>query len=116
MKIPDSLEEEIEEVMESGKLEELTAVNDKIGVSEYALEMLDEYVYFFRKNFDDDIAKYNREDFVVGLDTANGATSVVAEKVFKALGIKYKIILAAKTSQRPITPMMDFKKSITWKP
>ena len=72
MKIPDSLEEEIEEVMESGKLEELTAVNDKIGVSEYALEMLDEYVYFFRKNFDDDIAKYNREDFVVGLDTANG--------------------------------------------
>ena len=47
--------------MESGKLEELTAVNDKIGVSEYALEMLDEYVYFFRKNFDDDIAKYNRD-------------------------------------------------------
>ena len=92
MKIPDSLEEEIEEVMESGKLEELTAVNDKIGVSEYALEMLDEYVYFFRKNFDDDIAKYNRDDFVVGIDTANGATSVVAEKVFKALGINYKII------------------------
>ena len=26
------------------------------------------------------------------IDTANGATSVVAEKVFKALGIKYKII------------------------
>ena len=87
MKIPDSLEEEIEEIMESGKLEELTAVNDKIGVSEYALDMIDEYVYFFRKNFDDDIAKYNRDDFVVGIDTANGATSVVAEKVFKALGI-----------------------------
>ena len=29
---------------------------------------------------------------MVGIDTANGATSVVAEKVFKALGIKYKII------------------------
>ena len=92
MKIPDSLEEEIEEVMESGKLDKLTAVGDKIGVSEYALDLIDEYVYFFRKNFDDEIEKYNRDDFVVGLDTANGATSEVAEKVFKTLGINYRII------------------------
>ena len=91
-KIPDSLEEEIEEIMDSGKLDELTAVNDKIGISEYALELEDEYVYFFRKIFDDIIEKYNREDFVVGIDTANGATYKVAEKVFKALGINYKII------------------------
>ena len=92
MKIPDTLEEEIEEVMESGKLEELTAVNDKIGVSEYCLDLIDEYVYFFRKNFDDDMEKLVSDDFIVGLDTANGATYKVAEKVFKSLGIKYKII------------------------
>ena len=92
MKIPDSLEEEIEEVMDSGKIDELTAVSSKIGVSEYRQDLLDEYVYFFRKNFDDNFERLNREDFVVGIDTANGATSVVAEKVFKALGIKYKII------------------------
>ena len=91
-KIPDSLEEEIEEVMESGKLEELTAENEKIGVSEYRLDLMDEYVYFFRKNFDDSIEKFNKKDFVVGIDTANGATYKVAEKVFKALGINYKII------------------------
>ena len=91
-KIPDSLEEEIEEIMDSGKLDELTAVNDKIGVSEYALELEDEYVYFFRKIFDDIIEKYNREDFVVGIDTANGATYKVAEKVFTALGINHIII------------------------
>ncbi len=91
-KIPDSLEEEIEEVMESGKLDELTAVNEKIGVSEYCLDLIEEYVYFFRKNFDDNIEKNMDENFVVGLDTANGATSVIAEKVFKTLGIKYKII------------------------
>ena len=83
MKIPDTLEEEIEEVMESGKLEELTAENEKIGVSEYCLDLIDEYVYFFRKNFDDDIEKYNRDDFVVGLDTANGATSVLQKKYLK---------------------------------
>ena len=92
MKIPDSLEEEIEEVMESGKLDELTAVADKIGVSEYCLDLMDEYVFFFRKNFEDEIEKNMKSDFIVGLDTANGATSIVAEKVFKALGINYKII------------------------
>ena len=92
MKIPDTLEEEIEEIMDSEKLVDLTAVNEKIGVSEYALDLFDEYVYFFRKNFDDDIAKYYKNDFVVGIDTANGATYSVAEKVFKVLGIKYKII------------------------
>ena len=93
MKIPDNLEEEIEELIEdSDRLEKLTAVNDKIGVSEYALDLADEYIYFFRKNFDDAIEKYNKDDFVVGLDVANGATYSVAEKVFKALGINYKII------------------------
>ena len=92
MKISDEIEEEIEEVMDSGKIDELTAISSKIGISEYRQDLLDEYVYFFRKNFDDNIEKINREDFIVGIDTANGATSVVAEKVFKALGIKYKII------------------------
>ena len=91
-KIPDSLEEEIEEVMDSGMIDELKAVGNKIGVSEDCKDLLEEYVYFFRKNFDDVIENLNREDFIVGIDTANGATSVVAEKVFKTLGIKYKII------------------------
>ena len=92
MKIPDNLEEEIEEVMDSEKIKELSAVSNKIGVSEYREDLIDEYVYFFRKNFDDNIEKLNKEDFIVGIDTANGATSEVAEKVFKMLGIKYKII------------------------
>ena len=92
MKIPDTLEEEIEEIMDSGKLDDLTAVNDKIGVSEYALELMDEYVYFFRKHFEEVMEQNLTKDFMVGLDTANGATSVVAEKVFKTLGIPYKII------------------------
>ncbi len=46
----------------------------------------------FRKIFEDNIEKYIKEDFVVGLDVANGATYKVAENVFKKLGIKYKII------------------------
>ena len=92
MKIPDELEEEIEEVMESGKLDELTAVKDKIGVSEVRTDLLDEYVYFFRKNFEEDLEELDKSNFVVAIDTANGATSVVAEKVFTALGIKHYIL------------------------
>ena len=93
MKIPDELEEEIEEVMDSGKLDSFSAVNEKIGVSEIRTDLLDEYVYFFRKNFEEDFENIEMpEDFVVAIDTANGATSVVAEKVFTALGIKHYIL------------------------
>ena len=92
MKIPDSLEEEIEQVMESGKLEELTACNDKIGVSENREDLLEEYVFFFRKIFEDKLLDVLDDDFRVVIDTANGATSKVAPKVFKALGINYKVI------------------------
>ena len=91
-KIPDDIEEEIEEVMDSGKLDELSAVSEKIGVSEVRTDLLDEYVYFFRKNFDDNIEKINRPDFKVVIDTANGATYKVADKVFKTLGINHVII------------------------
>ena len=92
MKIPDDLEEEIEDVMDSGKIDELTAVNDKIGVSEIRTDLLDEYVYFFRKNFEEELEQYDKSNFVVAVDTANGATSVVADKIFKVLGINHKII------------------------
>ena len=78
--------------MDSGKIEELTAVSSKIGVSENREDLLDEYVYFFRKNFDDIFDNFDKKNFKVALDTANGATSVVAEKVFKVLGIPYEII------------------------
>ena len=82
MKIPDTLEEEIEEVMDSGKLDELTAVSDKIGVSENREDLLEEYVYFFRKNFEEELENLDKANFTVAIDTANGATSVVADKVF----------------------------------
>ena len=92
MKIPDEIEEEIEEVMDSSKINELIATKDKIGVSEIREDLIDEYVYFFRKTFDETIEKFNREDFTVAIDTSNGATSKVAEKIFTVLGINHVII------------------------
>lgn len=91
-KLPDEIEEEIEDVLDSGKIEELTADSDKIGVSENREDLLDEYLYFFRKNFEDIYDSLDRDNFTIALDTANGATSVIADKVFTALGIKHYII------------------------
>ena len=92
MKIPDEIEEEIEEIMDSGRLNELTAHSDKIGIAENREDLLEEYVFFFRKIFEENMENYNKENFVVGLDVANGATYKVAEQVFRKLNINYEII------------------------
>ncbi len=92
MKIPDEIEEEIETILESGDFEKLTAHPSKIGVSEYREDLVDEYIYLLRKNFEENIEQTIKEDFKVVLDVANGATYKVAEKVFTKLGINYKII------------------------
>ena len=91
-KIDDSIEEEIEEIMDSDKIAELNAPHDKIGVSEVRLDLIEEYANFFIDTFKADIDKYNNDSFKVGIDTANGATYKIAEEVFKKLGINYSII------------------------
>lgn len=92
MKIDDSIEEEIEAVMDSDKMVELNAPHDKIGISEIKEDLLQEYANFFINTFKEDIDKYNNNDFKVVIDTANGATYKIAEEVFKKLGINYTII------------------------
>lgn len=66
MKIDDSIEEEIEEVMESGKLEEMKVpCGDKIGKDEYKEELINEYLNFFVENFKQEIEETLSSDFVV---------------------------------------------------
>ena len=91
MKIPDELEEEIEEILDSDKLSELTAVGDKIGVSESAEEYIEEYVEYIKSIFGDEF-KQLPKDFYVGIDTANGATYSLAERIYTELGIPHIII------------------------
>jgi phosphoglucosamine mutase len=90
-KIPDSIEEEIEDMMDSDKLSALTAVGKHIGVSENAETYIEKYIGFFVDLFKDEF-KNLPKDFCVGIDTANGATYKIAEEVYKRLGINYKII------------------------
>ncbi len=93
MKIPDSLEEEIEEIMDSDeKLSALTAVAEKIGIAENAENMIEDYVDFIVGIFHENITKNITENFRVLIDTANGATYKVAEKIYKRLGINFDII------------------------
>ena len=91
-KIPDELEEEIEGILDSEKINTLTAPHHEIGVSEIRTDLEEDYINFFVDIFKDRLNAKNTQEFVVGLDTANGATSCIAEKVFTKLGIKYKII------------------------
>ncbi len=89
MKISDEIEEEIEEIIDSEKLSTLTAVGDKIGVAENADYYAQEYVQFFKNIFGD---KLRNSSLKVVIDTANGATYQIAEKVFSELGINFEII------------------------
>ena len=92
MKIPDEIEEEIEEVIDSGKLSELTAKHEKIGVAETRTELINEYKKMFLEKFSTEIREKLSRDFKVAIDTANGATYKIAEDIFKDLGINYTII------------------------
>ncbi len=90
-KISDSIEEEIEEIMDSDKLSSLTAVGKNIGVAENGEIYTEKYIEFFVDLFKDDFKNLSK-DFCIGIDTANGATYKVAEEVYKRLGINFKII------------------------
>ncbi len=91
MKIPDEIEEEIEEVLESGKLEDYTAVGENVGIAEVAEDYIEEYVSFIKGLFGDTF-KALPKDFFVGIDTANGATYNLAERIYTELGIPHIII------------------------
>ena len=51
-----------------------------------------EFTKDFRKNFEEELENLDKANFTVAIDTANGATSVVADKVFTKLGINHYII------------------------
>ena len=89
MKISDELEEEIEEVMESEKLNDFTAVGENVGRLVSKPELIDEYIDFFIKIFGTTFDNLDK-NFCVGLDVANGATYEVAKKCSKNLELILK--------------------------
>ena len=65
MKIDDTLEEEIEEIMDSGKIDELNAPHNKIGRAEYKPELIEKYKSYYIQNFKKEIEENLKEDFIV---------------------------------------------------
>ena len=92
MKLDDSIEEEIEEAMDSTEINSLKAVGDKIGTDKYLEDLKEEYIEFLLENFGSQIKENMTDNFEVGIDVANGATYKVADEIFTKLGIKHRII------------------------
>lgn len=65
MKIDDSIEEEIETVMDSEEIKELKVAGDKIGKDEYREDLISKYLEFFVTNFKDEIKQNINEEFIV---------------------------------------------------
>ena len=90
MKISDEIEEEIENLFESEKLNEINVSHEKLGICKKIENCYEEYIELFNTIFKGNLELKN--DFVVGIDASNGATYAVAENIFKNLGVNYKII------------------------
>ena len=68
--------------------DDLIVIPVLINVKNYSLNTFPGFINFGLC----DLSAYNRKNFVVAIDTANGATSVAAKKVFSALGIKHYVL------------------------
>ena len=110
MKIPDELEEEIEEIMDSGKLDDFSAVNEKIGVSEIRTDLLDEYVYFFRKNFEEDFEELKEFVKKVRFDRMGAFAYSEEEGTFAAK--EYEDSISHEVKQQRLDELMALQQEI----
>lgn len=84
-KLPDSVEEEIEALIFSQKMEALRPVAEEVGKARRIEDSKGRYIVFLKNTFPEE---YVLDDFHVVLDCANGATYGVAPHVFEELGAK----------------------------
>jgi len=84
-KLPDRVEEEIEDLIFSQKMEALRPVAEEVGKARRIDDAKGRYIVFLKNSF----PKYQTlDDFHVVLDCAHGATYGVAPHVFEELGAK----------------------------
>ena len=84
-KLPDSVEEEIEALIFSQKMEALRPVAEEVGKARRIEDSKGRYIVFLKNTFP---SQFTLDDFHVVLDCANGATYGVAPHVFEELGAK----------------------------
>lgn len=85
-KLPDSVEEEIEELI-LDKPEQIQLKNGcDIGRVSAMPGAADEYIRHLQSTAE--VSEYSFEEFTAAIDCANGSASVTAEKLFTGLGVK----------------------------
>lgn len=82
-KLTDNLEEEIQNLIETGKINDIRPTADKVGKAKRIDDAIGRYIVFCKNTFPDD---QTLEGMKVVLDCANGATYKVAPIIFSELG------------------------------
>lgn len=80
-KLPDLLEDEIEETMRMNLAEFPMPLGGQVGKITYSYDMVDEYIKFAVELIDIDLS-----GLTIVVDTAEGAASITAEKALRRLG------------------------------
>lgn len=82
-KLPDEMEDEIQELIDSGKVKEYRPTSDEVGRAKRIDDAIGRYIVFCKNTFPDEVSL---EGLRIVLDCANGATYKVAPIIFEELG------------------------------
>ncbi len=82
-KFPDALEDEIEDIIESGRIRELRPISNEVGRAKRIDDAIGRYIVFCKNTFP---VELSLEGLRIVLDCANGATYKVAPIIFEELG------------------------------
>ncbi len=86
-KLDDSIEDEIEKIILGEKSETELKLNEEIGRVSFATDEIDNYIDHIVSCFDG-----KKKNLKIALDTANGSSSICAEKIFRKLGFDVLVI------------------------
>ncbi len=88
-KLPDSLENEIESLVSSGKIDSIRPIATEIGKALKVHDAVGRYIEFLKRSFPRDITL---EGMRIALDCANGAAYKVAPSVLRELGADVTVV------------------------
>jgi len=86
-KLPDEVEDKIEEVIKGGLEDVPSPIGEELGVREFKNDAIFDYINFLKSTVDIDF-----KGLKIALDCAEGASYFVAPQVFKALGAEVFVI------------------------
>ncbi len=99
-KLPDAEEDEIEDLITSGRIKDIRPTASEIGKAYRIEDASGRYIVFCKNTFPED---QSLEGMKIVLDCANGATYKIAPTIFSELGATVKPFTAIPTGQTSMT-------------